>query len=160
MFTDKTPANFLRLGLIARLFPAARIIHCRRHAVDTCLSCYFQLFGRNNILYSYHLETLGLYYTQYRRLMAHWRRVLPVDVLDVAYEDVIADAGAETRSILDFCGLEWNDACLEFHKGKGPVLTASQWQVRQPIYRTSVERWRRYESHLGPLLGALADATG
>lgn len=159
-FTDKTPANFLRLGLIATLFPRAKVIHCRREAEDTCLSCYAQLFGRNSLLYTYDLATLGLYYRLYERLMEHWRRVLPLPVLDVVYEDVVADPAQKAQDIIRFCGIPWDDACLRFHEKKGAVRTASAWQVRQAVYKTSVGRWRRYERHLGPLLKALGRAVG
>jgi len=156
-FTDKTPANFWRLGLIARLFPEARIVHCRRDAADTCLSCFFQLFGRNNILYSYHLPTLGLYHRLYRQIMAHWRDVLPIPILDVDYETLVADPEPEIRRLLAFLGFAWDDACLDFHRGGGRVGTASAAQVRRPIYTASVGRWRSYEPHLGPLLQALEE---
>ena len=153
--TDKTPANFLRLGLIAALFPGARIIHCLRDPMDTCLSCFFQLFGRGNILYSYDLQTLGTYYREYRRIMTHWHRVLPVPILDVEYEAFVADPTTETRRMLEFCGLPWDDACLRFHERDTVVATASAAQVRRPVSQTSVGRWRRYQAHLDALSAAL-----
>lgn len=159
-FTDKTPANFLRLGLIAALFPQAKVIHCRRDPVDTCLSCYVQLFGRNSILYSYDLAALGLYYRLYEQLMGHWRRVLPLQIFDVSYEELVSDQERVSREIVGFCRIPWDDSCLRFHERAGAVRTASAWQVRQAVYASSVGRWRRYERHLGPLLKALGTAVG
>jgi tetratricopeptide (TPR) repeat protein len=154
--TDKNPFNFLHLGVLALLFPGAAFIHCRRNALDTCLSCYFQKFG-HRLDFSFRLEDLGAYYRGYWRLMDHWRRVLPVPMLEVDYEELVADQERGSRRIISHCGLEWTDACLAFHRTKRPVATASVWQVRQPIYRTSMERWRHYEPFLGPLQAALAD---
>jgi tetratricopeptide (TPR) repeat protein len=156
--TDKMPGNFLILGLIHAMLPNAKIIHVSRHPVDTCLSCFTKQFNHNNIPYSYDLTELGRYYTDYTRLMAHWRQVLPEGAfLDVRYEDLVADTEAQARRLIEYCGLEWNDACLEFHKTKRAVRTASVMQVRQPIYTTSVERWRQYEPFLKPLLDELGD---
>ena len=157
-FTDKLVFNFLNLGLIALLFPNASIIHCRRDPMDTCLSCYFQRFSdARHISYTLDLDALGFYYRQYDRLMAHWRQVLPIPVLDVDYEKLIADQEVESRRIVDFLGLEWEDACLNYYEQEREVVTASVLQVRKPIYKTSIDRWRRYEKHLGPLQDALGD---
>ncbi len=153
--TDKMPGNYLRLGLIALLFPRARVIHCRRDALDTCLSCYFQNFGRNQPLFA-NLTKLGTVYRQYERLMAHWRRVVPTPVLDVQYEDLATDQERVSRRLVEFCGLPWDDRCLDFHRQERAVATASFWQVRQPIYTTSIGRWHHYASHLGELKRALA----
>lgn len=157
--TDKMPLNFQNLGLIALLFPRATFIHCRRDPLDTCLSCYFAHFDRQ-LGFSYSLENLGTYYRGYRRLMAHWRKVLPVNMLEVDYEDMIADQEGMSRKIIAHCGLEWDDRCLAFHMTERPVATASAWQVRQPLYKTAVERWRRYQRFLGPLQKALAGQDG
>lgn len=147
--TDKMPHNFLLTGVIHGLFPNARIIHCRRHPVDTALSIYFSRFARAQD-FSYSRSDIVFFYKEYRRLMAHWRRLIPADrFIEVDYEAVVADPPAQTRRLLDFCGLGWDDACLSFHKTRRPIRTASSWQVRQPIYRSSVERWRRYEPWLG-----------
>lgn len=155
--TDKMPANFLAIGLIHLMLPNAKIIHVNRDPLDTCLSCFTTLFHRGNE-YTYDLAELGRYYADYARLMEHWRRVLPAGAfLDVQYEDIVADQAAQTRRLIEYCGLEWNDACLDFHQNKRAVRTASMTQVRQPIYKSSVERWRRYEKFLGPLLDALGD---
>lgn len=156
--TDKSPGNFLALGLIHVMLPNAKVIHVSRNPVDTCLSCFMQLFS-NGQEYTYNLAELGHYYADYVRLMAHWRKVLPAgSFLDVRYEDIISDPEGQARRIIDYCGLEWNDACLDFHNSERAVRTASVTQVRQPIYKTSVERWRNYEKFLNPLLEALGDA--
>jgi len=155
--TDKMPANFLAVGLIYLMLPNARIIHVKRNPVDTCLSCFTQLF-KDGQEFTYDLAELGRYYVGYARLMEHWRKVLPAGVfLDVQYEDIVAGQEAQSRRIIEYCGLEWNDACLDFHQNKRAVRTASMTQVRQPIYQSSVERWRPYEKFLGPLFDALGD---
>ena len=153
---DKMPGNLQRLGLVALLFPRARVIHCRRDPLDTCLSCYFQDF-KSPHPYASDLENLGAYHRQCDRLMAHWRDVLPLPMLEVWYEDLVADQDAMSRKLVEFCGIAWDDACLEFHANDRPVWTASSWQVRQPIYKTSVERWRHYDAHLGPLRKGLGE---
>lgn len=152
--TDKMPGNFLHLGLIATLFPNARIIHCRRDPLDVCLSIYFGEFAGHHA-YSYDLENLGLYYREYERIMAHWSQTLPLRIFDVRYEDVVDDVAGMTRRLLDFCGLPWDAGCLEFHNTKRTVHTRSNAQVRQPIYRSSCGRWRPYARYLEPLADAL-----
>ncbi|MBU0622285.1 MAG: sulfotransferase [Gammaproteobacteria bacterium] len=155
--TDKMPANFLAVGLIHLILPNAKIIHVIRDPVDTCLSCFTQLFGSGQE-FSYDLAELGRYYTDYARLMEHWRNVLPEGAfLDVRYEDIVSDQEAQSRRLIRYCGLEWDDACLDFHSNKRVVKTASMVQVRQPIYKSSLERWRSYEKHLGPLFDALGE---
>jgi tetratricopeptide (TPR) repeat protein len=156
--TDKTPANFCAIGLIHVMLPNAKIIHVNRNPVDTCLSCYTQLFMHGAQIQTYDLAELGQYYVDYARLMEHWRSVLPEGAfLDVRYEDIVADLEGQARRMIDFCGLDWNDACINFQQSKHSVRTASVAQVRQPIYKSSVERWRSYEKFLGPLLDALGD---
>ena len=151
------PANCLALGLIHLMLPQAKIVHVRRNPVDTCLSGFTKLF-LNSQQHSYDLGELGRYYGNYARLMAHWRQVLPASAfLDVQYEDLVADKESQTRRLIDYCGLEWHDACLESHKSTRSVKTASITQVRQPMYATSVERWRHYEKFLAPLLAALGE---
>ena len=151
--TDKMPANTRHIGLIRCLLPGARIVHCRRDPLDTCLSCFTTLFtiGQD---FSYDLAELGGYYRAYDGLMAHWRAAVP-DMLDIDYEDVVADLEGQARRLVDFCGLDWDDACLDFDKTERIVRTASSAQVRRPIYDGSVARWKRYEAHLGPLIEAL-----
>lgn len=153
--TDKMPDNVLHLGLIAVLFPAARIVFCRRDLRDICLSCYFHRFD-DMILYAQDLVDCGLRALEIERLADHWRKVLPLRMLTIDYETLVADLEGESRRLIDFLGLDWEPACLEFHKTDRPVLTASGWQVRQPLYTRSVGRWRHYERHLGPLLEVLA----
>lgn len=151
---DKMPHNFEFLWLIAKMFPKSRIIHCKRNPIDNCLSCYFTDFTKAHG-YKNDLKTLGLYYREYERLMEHLQKVIPLPILEVQYEDVVANQEEMSRKIIDFCKLEWDDRCLEFHKTKRSVRTASVNQVRKKIYNTSVERWRRYEKHLGPLFEGL-----
>ena len=157
--TDKMPANFLFLGLIHLALPEARIVHVLRDPRDTCLSCYSKLFTAEQN-FSYELGELGRYYRKYTELMAHWRDVLPNGtLLEIRYEDVVADLETSARRIVDFCGLEWHPNCVAFHEAKRPVRTASASQVRRPIYRTSEGRWRSYERYLEPLFAALGDPT-
>ena len=146
---DKTPTNFLYVGLIRLMLPGAKIIHTQRNAMDTCLSIFqTHLIGAMH-RYAFDLKELGLFYKQYERIMAHWHEVLPPDsILDVRYESVISDQEAESRKMIAYVGLEWEDECLSFYENRRIVNTASASQVRQPIYGSSVERWRSYEKHL------------
>jgi tetratricopeptide (TPR) repeat protein len=154
---DKMPYNFLYAGLIRLILPHARIIHTVRDPVETCVSCFSKLFPTGQ-LYSYDLGELGRYYRGYRTVMAHWHSVLPDDaMLDVSYEAVVEDFETQMRRVIAYCGLPWDDQCLEFHRTQRPVRTASAVQVRQPLFRTSLQRWRRYETWLAPLLRALAE---
>jgi tetratricopeptide (TPR) repeat protein len=153
--TDKMPMNFIFTGLIHLALPNAIIIHTIRDPVDTCLSCFSRLFteGQNH---TYDLAELGRYYRHYQALMAHWHRVLPAGrILDVRYEDVVADLEGQARRIIAHCGLNWDPHCLDFHQTERPVLTASAAQVRQPIYNSAIGRWRVYGPLLRPLLEAL-----
>ncbi len=152
--TDKLPSNFERLGLIAQLFPGARVVHCVRDPLDTCLSCFFQGFRFRNA-YSFSLPHLGHYYAQYTKLMAHWREVLPIPMLDVRYETLVEKPAETIAGMLEFCDLEWDDNCLAFHENPRIVATASVDQVRQPIYTNSIGRAARYSQHLKPLVRAL-----
>ncbi|HTC33327.1 MAG TPA: tetratricopeptide repeat protein [Bryobacteraceae bacterium] len=152
---DKLSGNFLRIGLIRLMLPNARIIHTRRDPVDTCVSCYSKLFT-SGLLFSYDLAELGRYYRHYSELMAHWRSVLPPSaMLEVSYEDVVNDLEGQARRLIDYCGLPWDDRCISFHKTKRPVKTASAVQVRKPLFRSSLQRWRHYEAGLAPLLREL-----
>lgn len=153
--TDKMPGNFHHVGLIATLFPNAKIIHCLRDPRDTCLSIFFGDFVGSHP-YSYDLTNLGRYYRQYARLMAHWHNVLPGRILDVKYEDLVERQEDRSREMIAFCGLDWEARCLDFHKTSRNVRTRSNAQVRQPIYRSSIARWRPYAAHLQPLIAALA----
>lgn len=154
--TDKMPGNFLHLGIIALLFPKATIINCRRQPEDVALSCYFQHFTAI-MPFSRKLDDLGSYISDYDRIVKHWHDVLPIKILDVHYEDMIGDHEGMSRKIVEHAGLEWDDSCLDFYKQDRPVKTASSWQVRQPIYETSVARWKNYEKNIKPLTKALGD---
>ncbi len=153
--TDKMPMNFLNIGMIKMMLPKARVIHCRRSAEDTCLSNYKNFFPSNGHQHTYDLVELGRYYNMYLDLMAHWQAVLPEFIYNIQYEDLVADQEVQTRALLDACDLEWDPACLEFHKTKRSVSTISATQVRQPLYKSSVQLWRRYGEQLNPLLDVL-----
>ena len=149
---DKSTFNSDQLGLIHSVLPNARIIYVRRDPVDTCLSCYFQQFA-NAASFTLDLTDLAHYYRQHHRLMQHWRSALPPGVLlEVPYAELVADQESWTRRIVEFIGLEWDPSCLEYHATQRPVLTASNWQVRQPIYSSSVGRWQKYKKFIRPLL--------
>lgn len=154
--TDKMPQNFLHLGMIALLFPMARVIHCVRDPLDTCLSCYFQEFT-GDLPYAYDLADLGSFYRQYRRLMIHWSATLDIPILEVRYEELVRDPQRISQAMAEFCGLKWDKRCLEFYDSAHPAATASFQQVRRPIYESSVGRWRNYADYLEPLQRALAD---
>jgi Flp pilus assembly protein TadD len=153
--TDKMPANFRYAGLIHLALPKARIVHMRRDPVDTCVSCFSQNFAEGQP-FAYDLAELGRYYRAYEKLMAHWRSALPPGaMLEIHYEELIGDFEAHARRLIAYAGLEWDPACLEFYRTQRPVRTASVAQVRRPIYKTSVGRWRGHEQRLKPLLEAL-----
>jgi tetratricopeptide (TPR) repeat protein len=149
--TDKAPFNFEFLGQLRLLLPDARIIHCRRRPIDTALSIFFMNFASSHS-YAWDRGDVVFAYRQYERLMDHWRRVLPSDrFTEVQYETLVADREAETRRLIAFCGLDWDDACLAPERNERRVKTSSLWQARQPVYRTSIERWRRYEPWLAAI---------
>lgn len=152
--TDKMPSNFIHLGLIAILFPKAHVIHCTRNPLDTCLSIYFQSFSGAHP-YATDLANISDYYLQYVKLMEHWKRVLPINILDVKYEDLVGDIKPVSKQLIDYCGLEWDERCLSFHKTSRTIATASYDQVRKPLYKESVGRWRNYNHFIGPLKSAL-----
>jgi len=152
--TDKAPLNFIYLDVANLLFPDCHVIHCIRDARDTCLSCYFTDFA-SGYDFAGDLTHLGLFYRQYERLMAHWKCTLTIPILDVRYEDMVSDVEGQTRRLLEFLDLPWDERCVRFHENRRPVTTASRDQVRQPLYSSSVGRWWRYERHLGELLEVL-----
>ncbi|TIN19404.1 MAG: tetratricopeptide repeat protein [Mesorhizobium sp.] len=153
---DKTPHNFELIGLIGLLFPNARIIHCRRDAIDNCVSCFVLNFSEAHS-YNTDLNTLGLYYREYDRLMRHWNEVFPGLIFENRYETLVDDQEAQSRRLIDYLGLPWDDACLRFFDRDGSVNTPSRWQVRQPIYKSSVKRWKNYENEIQPLIQSLGD---
>lgn len=153
-FIDKMPNNFRHIGLIHLILPSAKIIDMRRHPMDCCFSCFKQLFAEGQE-FTYGLEEIGRYYKDYVDLMDHWDRVLPGKILRVRYEDVIDNLETQVHRILDFCGLDYEESCVEFYKTNRSVRTASSEQVRQPIYRTGMGQWRPYETYLEPLKAAL-----
>jgi tetratricopeptide (TPR) repeat protein len=155
--TDKMPGNVINLGLIARMFPRARIIHCRRDPMDTCISCFAQDFSFRGDAWTTDLGDIGHVYCQYRRIMSHWREVLPKTmILDLDYEDIVVDLEVQARRIIDFVGVDWDDACLRYYENERAVATPSRTQVRQPLYASSVGKWKRYEAGVAPLIEALA----
>jgi tetratricopeptide (TPR) repeat protein len=153
--TDKLPENYMNIGLIHLILPRARIIHVRRDPLDVCVSCFSINFSAG-LSYTAELGELGRSYRRYLELMAHWRRLLPPGaMLELSYEEVVGDLEGQARRLIDYCGLAWDPRCLEFHETRRMVRTASVNQVRQPLYSSSLQRWRRYEKHLGPLIEAL-----
>jgi hypothetical protein len=150
------PHNFHLVGMIALLFPNAKIIHCTRDPIDNCISCFFSTF---NDVHGYNtdLRTLGLYYREYVRLMRHWNVLLPGRIHECRYEAMTQDQEGESRRLIDFLGIPWDDACLRFYETERSVTTPSRWQVRQPIYQSSVKRWKKYERKIQPLIDALGD---
>jgi hypothetical protein len=157
VLTDKRPDNFLYLGLLRSLYPNARIICTTRNPLDNCLSVYFQQLG-SAMNYATGLQDTAHYFTQYSRLMAHWRGLFGGNILEVSYDELVQQPRPVLERLLEFCALEWSDNCLEFHKADNFVKTASVWQVRQPLYQKSSGRWRNYQAHLEPLRHSLAEA--
>lgn len=157
-FIDKMPNNFRHIALIQLILPKAKIIDARRNALSCCFSGFKQLFGEGQ-QFSYDLGDIGHYYRQYVEIMDHWDKVLPGKILRVQYEDVVADLETQVRRILDYCGLPFEQACIDFHSNKRAVRTPSSERVRQPIYQSGLAQWRNYELHLGPLKKALSKPT-
>jgi hypothetical protein len=155
--TDKLPLNFIHLGLIATLFPRARIVFCRRHPMDVGLSCFMHLFRMEHD-FTTDLEHFGRFFLLSEGLMRHWQSVLPMRVHELTYERLISDPQSSIRSLLEYCGLDWHPACLDFAATERAVLTPSRWQVRQPLYDASIGRWRHYAEHLKPLERVLEGA--
>lgn len=152
--TDKMPGNFAQAGLIASILPDAKIIHCRRDPMDTCLSNYKQSFLMGQF-WSFNLEELGDEHLRYQDIMEYWHDVMPGRIFDISYEDTVNDLETQARKLIDYIGLEWDDACLMPHKQKRTVLTASKMQVTQPVYKSSVDKWKIYEKQLQPLVRKL-----
>ena len=157
--TDKLPLNFLHIGLIAVLFPQAKIVHCRRDPLDTCLSVYFQNFP-TGITFSNDMNSVIRYYMAYERLMAHWRDVLPSPMIEIDYEALVSDPEPSIRGLIQSADLRWEDRCLDFANIDRAVHTASQLQVREPVSTSAIGRWKNYEKHLGPLIAAFETVAG
>ncbi len=155
---DKLPDNFMHLGLIHLMLPGARIVHSMRDPMDSCFSCFSRLFAGDNLGYTYDLGAVGRYWVSYHQIMRHWRAALPPGrILDVPYETMVSDFENQARRLVEYLGAPWDDRCLGFHDNRRVVRTASVAQVRRPIYRTSVARWKHYERHLGALFEAVKD---
>lgn len=150
LILNKTPSNYLYLGLIHQALPGAKVVHLRRHPLDSCYAMFKTLF-RMGYPFSYSLSDLGRYFVAYYRLMEHWQREIPSSYMELAYEDLVAEQEARTQELLDYCGLPWDERCLQFHRNTAPATSASATQVRRPIYKSSVQLWRRYERQLAPL---------
>ncbi|GLQ93609.1 tetratricopeptide repeat-containing sulfotransferase family protein [Dyella acidisoli] len=156
--TDKMMSNFAYVGMIRLMLPNAKIIHAMRDPMDSCFSCYATLFSKNNLDFTYDLGDVGRHYVRYIELMRHWHRVLPPEsILDLRYEDMVADTEVQTKRLLDYLALPWDSRCLNFHENTRVVKTASAAQVRRPVYKSSVARWKHFEAHLGPLLEIVKD---
>ncbi len=147
---DKLPGNFVRIGLIKTLFPNAYIVHCSRNALDTCVSLYFHYFQA--LTCSFDLRELGQFYLDYRHLMDHWEALFPNSIFEVRYEELVRDPETVSKALIDYLDLPWDARCLEFYKNTRAVMSPSSIQVRHPVYKVSVDRWKRYEKHLGPLI--------
>ena len=154
--TEHLAGSFFEIGLIKTLFPKARIIHCQRNPLDTCISLFFHYFMA--LKCSFELTELGQYYLQYQRLMSHWQNLFPGEILNVQYEELVMDQERVSKQLIDYLDLEWDEKCLDFHTNERPVMTPSNIQVRQPMYKNSMNRWKHYEKHLQPLIEALQQA--
>jgi tetratricopeptide (TPR) repeat protein len=155
-YADKMPHNFINVGLINIIFPNAKIIHCTRNAIDNCVSCYTSPLNTSH-LYAKDLHGLGQYYREYWALMQYWKSVSKIEIFEMNYETTVANLEGQARALINYVGLPWNDACLKFNESSNQVSTISNWQVRQPIYSTSVKRWKAYEKHIQPLIEGLGD---
>jgi hypothetical protein len=155
--TDKMPHNFIHAGMISLLFPRCQVVHCRRNPLDNCLSLYMQNF---KVLhpYIYSQEEIGRYYAGYHSLMEHWQNLLPGFMHEVRYESLVKNPKEETGKLLEFCGLEWEDSCLEFYRVDRYIKTASEGQADQPLYSSSINRWQNYREQLQPLQEILGEA--
>jgi len=151
--TEHLAGNFFKIGLIKTLFPEARIIHCQRNPLDTCISLFFHYFM--GLKCSFELTELGQYYLQYQRLMSHWQNLFPGEILNVQYEELVMDQERVSKQLIDYLGLDWDEKCIDFHNNERPVMTPSNIQVRQPMYKNSMNRWKHYEKHLQPLIDVL-----
>lgn len=159
IITDKMPSNLLALGLIGQLFPDCKVVYCRRDPRDTLLSCYFNQFNADQIAFAYDLENLGSCFADYWRMMEHWKSVLQIPILEVQYEEMVADPETKNRELIEFTGLDWDERCLNFHKTRRTTKTLSADQVNKPIYKDSLARWKPYEEHFAPMMPLLPEAS-
>jgi tetratricopeptide (TPR) repeat protein len=155
--TDKFPHNFLEIGLIKTLFPEARIIHCQRNPLDNCTSIFFHYF--TTFKASFELTEIGQYYLQYQRLMSYWQKLFPGEIFTVQYEDLVLDQERVSKQLIEYIGLEWDEICLDFQHNERNVSSPSNMQVRQPMYKSSMNRWKLYEEQLQPLIEVLQPAS-
>ena len=153
-FIDKMPNNFAHIGFLKMILPNAKIINAQRNPLDSCISSYKQLFYKGQS-WSYDLFEIGEYYLEYQRMMDHWHQVIPGEILDLKYDNLINNQQHETERLLNYCGLEWEEGCLKFYETKRSINTASSEQVRQPIYKGAMNAWKNYESHIEPLIETL-----
>ncbi len=154
--TDKLPGNYFKIGLIKTLFPDARIIHCQRNPLDSCISIFFHYIP--DWKWSFELTEIGQYYLDYQRLMSHWQDLFRGEIFTVQYEEMVMDQERVSKQLIDYLGLEWDEKCLDFHDNERDVRTISNMQVRQPMYKDSINRWKPYEEHLQPLIEVLQQA--
>jgi len=151
--TDKFPGNYFKIGLIKTLFPDARIILCQRNPLDSCISIFFHCI--TDWKWSFDLRELGKYYLEYQRLMTHWQDVVPGEIFTVQYEDLVMEQERVSKQMINYLDLEWDEKCLDFHNNERDVRTISNMQVRKPMYKDSMDRWKHYEKHLQPLIEVL-----
>ena len=156
IITDKMPGNYEYLGYIFSMFPNCKVINTKRDPIDTCLSIFFQNFHSGH-KYAFDLDNLVIWYKEYDRLMNHWLSLFDEKILTVNYESIINNTEEIVRDIISYCNLEWQDECLQFHKSKRTINTASNWQVKQPIYKTSNQRWKNYEKFIPELIDGLSE---
>ena len=149
-FIDKMPNNFAHIGFIKTILPNAKIINAKRHPLDSCVSSFKQLFYKGQS-WSYDLFEIGEYYLEYERMMDHWHSLYPGEIYDIQYENIVNNQEDESRKLIDYCRLDWEDSCLRFYENKRSVNTASSEQVRQPIYKGAMYAWKNYESEIGAL---------
>ena len=155
IITDKMPTNFENIGFILKAFPEAKIIHLRRNAMAVCWSIYKRSFSNKNLGFAYDMRDLAQFYNSYSKLMDFWHELFPNQIYDISYEDLTVNQEEETRKLLEYCGLDWDENCLNFYANKSAVKTASSLQVKEPMYQGSSEKWKKYQAELKPLINTL-----
>jgi len=154
--TDKLPLNFVRIGLMKILFPDARIVHCQHNPLDNCISLFCHCFMP--LTCSFDLTELGQYYLDYQRLMSHWQNLFPGEIFTLRYEELVVDQERVSKQLIDYVGLDWDEKCIDFHNNERNVMSPSNLQVRQPMYKYSMNKWKNYEKHIQPLIELLQQA--